>query len=332
MRVQDVAKAVGVSGATVSRALNRSGPVTPKLRRQIEEAARKLGYVLNGRSRAVLSRETPVIGAIIPHLENTSFAAAAEAMQERLADSGYGFVLASNGYSRETEFAKVKALVAHGVAGVILVGGEHDTETLNYLYDHSVPFVFTWTITPGMPSVGFDNAEAAARIANHLLDLGHTRFGVIAGLTWDNDRARSRLEGVRAALAARGLPLLDEALIERPYRIVEGQLAARALLSVKRKPTAIYCGNDLLAFGALIECNLQGIRVPQDLSITGFDDLDFASQIRPGLTTLHIPAKEIGERAVDYLLAKIAGTPTPLIVEVPVGLMVRDTTAPPRRE
>ena len=331
VRVEDIARAVGVSGATVSRALNGTGPVAAEVRGRIEETASRLGYVPQGSARAALARQLPVIGAILPHLENTSFAAGAEALQQRLAEAGYGCVLASSGYDRSTEFAKVRTLVAHGVVGVLFVGGEHDPDALRFLDDRGIPYVFTWTLTKGMPSVGFDNAEAASRIATHLLDLGHRRIGAIAGVTRDNDRAHSRLDGLRRTLAERGLSLTQEALMKRPYRIVEGQLALRVLMASEQPPTAVYCGNDLLAFGALIECARQGIQVPQDISIAGFDDLEFASQIRPALTTLHIPAREIGERAAEQLLARIAGAPTALTVEVSVGLMVRDTTAPPRK-
>lgn len=329
--MEDIARAAGVSGATVSRALNGSGPVASELRSRIETIADKLGYVPQGAGRSSLHRQVPVIGAVIPHLENLSFAAGAEAMQQRLGEAGYGFVLASSGYNRKSELDKVKAQVAHGVAGIMLVGAQHDPETLGFLKDRRIPYVVTWTLTEDMPSVGFDNAAAAGRIATHLLDLGHQRFGAIAGIIRDNDRARERVQGVRKVLAERGLPLAQEVLTERPYRIVEGQLAMRALLDAEQPPTAVYCGNDLLAFGALIECARQGVRVPEDISIAGFDDLDFASQIRPALTTLHIPVKEIGIRAAEYLLARISGEPTPPSVEVPVGLMVRDTTGPARR-
>jgi LacI family transcriptional regulator len=111
-----------------------------------------------------------------------------------------------------------------------------------------------------------------------LLDLGHRNFGVIAGVTKSNDRAIARVKGIRKALKARGLPLKQERLIERPYRIADGQLAMRALMTEKNRPTAVICGNDVLAFGAMLECQRLGIKIPGEVSIVGFDDLDFASQ------------------------------------------------------
>lgn len=331
VRVEDVAQAAGVSGATVSRTLNRTGPVSERMRQRIERAVRELRYVPNGAARALASQQTRAIGAVVPTLENPNFAITVEAAQQRLVGNGYSLVVASTGYSPEQESGQIRSLVAHGVDGLILVGAQRSAETMEFLRTRRVPCVVTWTLADdGMPSVGFDNARAAGTLAQHLLDLGHRHIGVIAGLTRNNDRAALRLEGIRRALGERGLDLPRELLIERPYKIAEGQLALRALMTSSPRPTAVICGNDQLAFGALIECGRQGIGVPAELSVAGFDDLDFAGQIVPALTTMHVPAEEIGLRATEYLLATIDGQPAPVTTEVPVHLIVRDTTAPPR--
>ncbi|MGE4247693.1 MAG: substrate-binding domain-containing protein, partial [Parvibaculaceae bacterium] len=223
-----------------------------------------------------------------------------------------------------------QALVAHGVDGIILVGAQRDPRIVEFLNARRIPYVVTWTLTDdGTPCVGFDNAEAARRLANHLLDLGHRHIAVIAGLTRNNDRAAARLEGVRQALGDRGLEVPKEMLIERPYRIAEGQFALRALVAMTPRPTAIVCGNDQLALGALVECGRRRIAVPRDLSIVGFDDLEFAGQIAPSLTTIHVPAEEIGLRAAEYLLARIGGQPFAVTTEVPVNLIVRESSGPP---
>lgn len=332
VRVEDIARAVGVSGATVSRALNGTGPVADDVRSRIEAVALELGYVPNGAARALASQRTRTIGAILPTLENPNFAACAEALQRRARDAGYSFLLASSGYDRKSEFEQVGALAAHGIDGLVLVGAERDSDAARFLATKRIPYVVTWVIArDGTPSVGFDNGEAARRLVTHLMDLGHTHIGVIAGIMRDNDRAQGRVDGIRRALAERGLALPQERLIERPYRIIEGQLALRALLAAPAPPTAVICGNDQLAFGALIECNRQGVNVPRDLSIVGFDDLEFASQLVPALTTMHVPAEDIGRRAAEYLVARIAGEPASPVVEVPVTLVVRDSTAPPAR-
>ncbi len=330
VRVADVALAAGVSGATVSRALNRTGPVSDDIRRRIEQAVVELGYVPNGAARALASQRAHAIAAIVPTLENTNFAITAEAAQRRLVEAGYNFLVASTAYDPEREADHIQSLVAHGVDGVILVGARRDPEIVRFLQARRVPYVVTWSLAgDGTPSVGFDNAEAARKLANHLLDLGHRQIGVIAGLTKNNDRAAARLEGVRRALEDRGLALPRELLIERPYRIAEGQFGLRALMAMAPRPTAVICGNDQLAFGALIECGRQGVSVPAEISIVGFDDLEFAEQIEPSLTTMHVPAEEIGHRAAEYLLAKIVGQPAATTTAVSVNLIVRESSGPP---
>lgn len=331
VRVADVALAAGVSGATVSRALNRTGPVSDRVRERIERAVIELGYVPNGAARALASQRTHVIGVIIPTLENTNFAITAEAAQQRLVKAGYNFLVASAGYDPDRESKQIQSFLTHGVDGVILVGAQRDPDVVSALNSRGIPYVTTWTLADDdTPSVGFDNAEAARKLTGHLLDLGHRQIGVIAGLTQNNDRAAARLDGVRRALTERDLVLAREMLIERPYRIAEGQLALRSLMATSPRPTAVVCGNDQLAFGALIECGRLGLAVPQYVSIVGFDDLEFAGQIVPALTTVHVPAEEIGLRAAEYLLARISGHPAAITTEVPVSLIVRESSGPPR--
>jgi LacI family transcriptional regulator len=330
VKVEDVALAAGVSGATVSRALNNAGFVSEEILRRVKDAANKLGYVPHGAARALASQRSRAIGAIVPTLENLNFAIGAEAVQRRIIQAGYNLLVASTGYEPSRELPHVQDFAAHGVDGIVLVGAHRDPAVIEFLRARRIPYVATWVLAdPDTPSVGFDNAAAAGRLARHLLDLGHRHIGVIAGLVRNNDRAAARLEGIRQALAERDLALPQELLIERPYRIVEGQFAMRALMSTSPRPTAVICGNDQLAFGALLECGRQGISVPRDVSVAGFDDLEFASQIRPSLTTLHVPAEEIGLRAAEYLLARIENRPVANMTEVPVNLIIRESTAPP---
>ena len=145
VRVADIAQAVGVSGATVSRALARTGAVSEPLQRQIEAAARELGYVPNGAARALASRKSRAIGAIIPTLENLSFASGAEAMQRCVIEAGYSFLVASTGYDPAREFAQVRAFAAHGVDGIMLVGGARDAAVTDFLHGQKIPYVITWT-------------------------------------------------------------------------------------------------------------------------------------------------------------------------------------------
>jgi LacI family transcriptional regulator len=193
-----------------------------------------------------------------------------------------------------------------------------------------IPFVNTAIYDPRSPhpNIGFDNQAAAVRLTEHLLDLGHRSFAMIAGPSQVSDRAGGRVKGVRQALAARGLTLPAERTIEGPYRVQQGRQGLRALMSGKSRPTVVVCGNDVLAFGALLEAQALGLRVPHDVSIAGFDDLDWASQLPPGLTTVALPAREVGQLAADYLMNRLAGQTVPHATEVEVKLILRGSTGP----
>ena len=251
-------------------------------------------------------------------------------MQRRLSDAGYTLLLASSNYDAQEELRQVKALTAHGIAGMMLVGRVHAPGMVEFLRAKKIPHVNAWVVDPEQPCVGFDNREIGRSLANYLIDLGHTRFGVIAQDTRSSDRAAERVAGVREALSARGLPAPQERLSEQPYKIVEGQLALRSMMQSRERPTAVICGTDTLAYGAMSEARQLGIEVPGELSIAGINDAEFSAHLDPPLTTIHLPADEVGTRAADYLLDCVRGRPTVRATEIAFSLIVRGSTAPPR--
>lgn len=326
----DVAALAGVSTASVSRVLNRTAFVSEDVRQKVEQACRDLGYVPNGAARALSSSRTMTIGAIVPTIENSGFALTVSSLQRHLKKAGYTLLLASSEYDPEAELNEARTLLTRGIDGMMLVGGEHHAQLLPLILQHAVPFVETWTLTPGRPSVGFDNAEAAYELTRHIVELGHRRIGLIAGRTSSNDRSSAREAGVRACLRDRKLDLACEWFIERPYRILDGQQAMRALLARPDRPTAVICGNDQMAFGALIETMRTGLKVPDDISVAGFNDLEYAAHLTPPLTTIRVPAEEIGAEAARLLLAQIANSvDLNAHVNVPYSLVTRASTAAP---
>ncbi len=328
--LQDVARQAGVSTATVSRVINRAAPVSDDVRQRVEAASRALGYIPNGVARALSSRRTGAIGAVIPTIENDGFARTVFALQKRLQAAGRTLLLANSDYDLDVELDEVTRLLSQGVDGLVLIGGDHRPGLTTLVERKHIPLVEIWTLTASVPCVGFDNAHQASVLADHLLDLGHRRIAILAGQTEHNDRAAARVMGVRASLAARGLATCAEWLTAQPYRIGEGRRGARALMSMAEPPTAIVCGNDQLAFGVLVEARALGVKVPDDLSVVGFGDSDYAEFLDPPLTTMHAPAEEIGDRAATYLLARLAGEPAETMQSVAVDLIVRGSTAPPR--
>lgn len=329
--LEDVARLAGVSRATASRALATPDKVRAKARNAIVEAVVALGYVRHGPASALASRRTFLIGAIVPTLDNPIFARCLDALQRTLDAAGFTLLVATSGYSTHQELAGIQTLLERGVDGVILVGGRRPADIYTLLDSKNVAYCLTWSSSSdaGQVCVGFDNRLAAINIVDYLFGLGHRRFGMIAGLTQDNDRAAERIDGVRIALRTRGL---EPIVIERRYSISEGQDGARVLMDRASPPTALICGNDILALGAMAGCASLKLRVPQDVSITGFDDLDFARCTTPSLTTIRVEADEIGRRAAERLIALITGNGPQNSVQLPVDLIVRGSTAPPPDE
>jgi LacI family transcriptional regulator len=328
----DVAQHAGVSTATVSRVLNNPEKVAAKSRLAVNKSIEVLGYIPDGAARALASRHSGIIGAIVPTLDNALFAAGIQSLQRRLRQHDYTLIVASHEYDLTEELNEVKMLLRQGVDALLLVGSQHDPTLLRLLEEKRVPYVncWAWDSRSEQPFIGFDNRKAARKIADYLLDLGHVDLAVIAGRTENNDRARDRVLGIKDAIESRKLRLAPENIIERSYSVKQGRDAMRQLLRMDRLPTAVLCGNDILAMGAVAECQSSGIRIPAEISITGFDDLDMSSQIKPALTTLHVPSAEMGKNAAEYLVTKIRREPFDPPAEMETQLMVRETTAKPQ--
>ena len=328
----DVARSAGVSTATVSRTLNNPEKVAEKSRLAVKAAIDSLGYIPDGAARALASRQSKIIGAVVPSLDNALFAAGIQSLQRRLKYHGYTLIVASHEYDLDEELEEVKILLRQGVDGLLLVGSRHDPKLIQMLENKAVSYVNCWAYDPHskQPCIGFDNRKAARKITQHLLDLGHTDFAVIAGRTENNDRAADRLRGIAEVIRENNLSLPEDRIQQSYYSVKRGREAMRMLLKADKRPTAVLCGNDILALGAIAECQSAGIKVPQDISITGFDDLDMSSQMIPALTTIHVPSAEMGEQAADFLVAQIRQQSPVLHTEIMTDLMLRETTTKPR--
>ena len=332
-KLDDVARVAEVSLATASRALSTPHLLKPATLARVQEAARLLGYMPHGAARALASRRTHTIGAIIPTLDNAIFASSTQALQRELGEQGYQLLLGSHEYDSDREVKVTRALLERGVDGLVLVGTDHSPELYQLLVGFRSPYVLTWSLDESNHHhcVGFNNREAAARVAQYLYGLGHREFAMISGFAAHNDRARDRITGVREALSARGIQLGFQRVVETSFSVQSGREALRAVLQSAPRPSAVICGNDVLAQGVLIEALALGIDVPGLLSITGFDDMELAAQLPPGLTTVRIPTAEIGRRTALHLLARLSGEKTERRTELAVELIVRGSTAPPAK-
>ena len=329
--VRQVARAAGVSTATVSRALNTPERVTPPIRARVLEAARRLNYIPDPAARALSSQRSYRVGALIPTIDNSIFARFVEALQKRLRAAGYGLLISSYEFDPQLELEETKGLLEGGIDGLILTGERRDPALYELLSARRLPYVLTSIYLPEgpHPCVGYDNRAGAAAVARYLADLGHREIAMIQGPTAVNDRAFLRARGVHDALEARGIPLSPGRVVERPFSITHARAALRHLLSGAPEITAVVCGNDVLAIGALLEAQSLGLEVPGQLSIVGFDGLELAAQMAPPITTVDVHTGRMGRNAGEYLLARLKGDFAPPKTLIESSLVVRGSSGPP---
>ncbi len=323
--LNDVAKLAKVSTATVSRCLNNPSQVSKAKRERVMNAVRELGYAPNFGAQALAAKRTNTFGAIIPTMDNAIFARGLQAFQEELGRHGVTLLVASSSYSPELEEEQIRALVARGADALLLIGHDRTADSYAFLEQRRIPYVVAWTFNEAQsrPSIGFDNHKAMKRLMDHVLRLGHRDIALITAPRVGNDRARERFEGVQAAMQAQGLDPASLQIVETPYSIQNGAMAFEGLMSGPARPTAVICGNDVLAAGAMTMAQKLGIDVPGEVSITGFDDIEVAEIVSPGLTTVHVPHRNMGRGAARLLIELRNGEVTQSRVELQADLKLR---------
>jgi len=328
----DVARRAGVSAASVSRVLNHPAKVSPEVRERVTSAMAELRYVRDGAARALASRHSLTIGHVVPTLGIGIFAVGVEALQRRLEEAGYQLLVAASLYDEAKEARQVRALIERGVDGIALVGHRHASEVYQLLRSRKLPYVNTYEFDGHNPHpcIGIDNRKGSLGLTRHLIKLGHREFGIVTAPASLNDRIASRLAGIVDGLADHGIAVPHSHVVEVAQTITDGRRATRALLAQRPEVTAICCTTDTLAIGVLCECRALGIRVPEEVSVAGFSDLDIVSELDPPLSTVHIPADRIGVGIAEFLLARIAGRRGPKKIELEATMIIRGSTGPVR--
>lgn len=331
-KIADVAKAAGVSPATVSRCLNAPASVRPDKRSRVEAAITSLGYRPLAAAQALASRRTRMVGAVFPRLNSILFGSFFGALHDRLDAAGYILVVATSQYDVDAEERHVRALIARGVEALILVGHDHRPGVSRVISQSGLPVISTWAWLDGadVPQIGFSNAGAMSLVIDYLADLGHRRLGLISGHAAWNDRAAGRIAGAHAAAARHGLDLPDDAVEEVAFDLEEGGGAFTRLMSRSDAPTAVICGSDLFAFGALREARRMGLRIPRDVSLIGFDDVEIAACTSPALTSVRTPREAMAVRAASSLIACLDEGEPLHSVRLETELVVRESSGRPR--
>jgi LacI family transcriptional regulator, repressor for deo operon, udp, cdd, tsx, nupC, and nupG len=326
--ITDVARRAAVSTATVSRVLSQPGIVSPATRERVLRAVADLGYEPNPAARALRTLRAQKLLVTLPDISNPFFAHVIRGAEEAARDAGYAVILGDTRHDPELENQYAAMLRRREVDGLLFLG-HRLPESLSSAVAKTpglTPVVNGCEYSPelGVSSVHIDNAVAGEEAMRHLIDLGHTRIGVITG-PLISPISRDRLDGVHRAAAAAPATRLN--VRHGDFSVEAGFNQAANLLA--EGVTALFCFSDEMAIGAMNAVRSRGLACPADVSIVGFDDIRFANYLQPALTTIAQPMSEIGRRCVDLLIKIIVGDLTkPAIVTLPHRLVVRGSTGP----
>ena len=331
--IRQVAALAGVSTATVSRVLARSGRVSPDLDARVRQAAQRLNYQPNRAARNLRARHGSTVGVLIPDIQNLFYTSIVRAIDDEVQQHGYTVLLGNSGGLSDREQIYLDTFRAEGAVGVLLVPNQQDPGLYREFLRSALPTVILdrYLDLAGVDSVSVDNAAGSAEAVKHLAGLGHRRIAMMTGLEYYSvgaERRRGYVEG----LASSGLPV-DKALVrDGEFEREAARLATHRLLSLPDPPTAIFSANNTMSLGVLQAIHERGLRVPDDISLVGFDDMPWQVATQPPLTCVSQPTYEIGAAAARLLMQRIE-TPDRPAQRVVLGttLIVRASSARPAR-
>ncbi|MEP3279897.1 MAG: LacI family DNA-binding transcriptional regulator [Stappiaceae bacterium] len=328
--IVEVAARAGVSPATVSRFFNDPDVVRPPTKKRIEQAAAELGYIRDRMASAMHNRFSGTIGLIVPTIDNAIFAEMVDAFSSQLLTHDRTMLIAAHGYDLQREVGIVRSLLERRIDGIALVGLDHDAVPLNMLAQRDVPVISIWNFseTSAIPCIGADNFEAGRLVTDHLIERGHSDICFIFAETETNDRARARKAGALHAVTSSGSSVPDHRIFTCPYNIGAAKELAAQILEADR-PSAVVCGNDVISHGVLYACQKLKVDVPGALSIVGIGDFRGSADMEPGLTTVRLPARQIGALAADALVGmnETGFPPRPFHLKVELNFMARGSVA-----
>jgi len=304
--LHDVAKLAGVAPITASRALNTPNQVSAEVLRKVGDAVARTGYVPNLLAGGLASTRSRLVAAVVPTISGPVFLETVQSLTAALAERGYQLMLGQAGYAGGREDALLEAIIGRRPDGIVLTSIMHSAEGRRRLLASGIPVVETWDLTPTPIDmlVGFSHVEVGRAVVTYLHAKGRRRLAVVAG---DDERALRRTEAFRAAALALGLAEVRVVTVPAPTTLRSGREALARLLREAGDIDAVFCSSDLLALGVLTEARVQAVRVPQQLSVIGFGDLQFAADLDPALSTVRIRGDAIGRQAAQFIVDRVEG-------------------------
>jgi LacI family transcriptional regulator len=328
--IVDIAKIAGVSQTTVSRVLNSPDMVKDSTRNKVLRVMEENDYVYNALAGGIGKKNTRTLGLIVPTIANPVFALSAKSFEATAALKKYSILLGSTGYCAAHEFDLIRLFMEKQVDGIILTGIPMNEQSIGYLRKKNIPFVVTYEKTEdtNVSYVTFDNAMAARKAMTYLISMGHRRIAFISGNFLASGRAKKRWDGYRKELQKANILYDEQLVIQTEFTVSAGRKAMHKLLKLSIPPTAVLCGTDILAYGAMAGAKDNLIKVGNEISIIGFDDLEMSIAMDPPLTSVRIPAIQMGKMAANILIDRIEGKNTSVVQNVlETDLITRQSVA-----
>lgn len=303
--IRQIALAAGVSTATVSRVLNGSDTVSPSTRSRVADILKQTGYRPNAAAKALATNRTRTIAAIVPTLRHSIFAVFLDAFEEGLAEKGYNLVIATHGFNPATESKRCKEVLQLGAEAIVVSGSEHEPELIDMISASNCPCVFisVHATNKNIATCGYDNRKLAQSAIRYLAQLGHRVIHVVHGPTKNNDRMADRVEGVHQA--RKHNKDLSITLFETDLEVAGGSAVLSNWIADKQLPHACLCLADIIALGMIFEAHRHDVQIPKQMSLMGFENLNWTPHCSPSLSTIDLPAEEMGKVAAEALVNRL---------------------------
>jgi len=329
--IHDVAARAGVSTATVSRTLAAPSLVSEEARSRVLEAIRITGYTPNMAARNLRARRSMMVLVVVPNIANAFFAEVLRGIDDELVAHGYGIIIGNLDNLTEREARYVDLVFAGQVDGALLLSGHVPAGNGRLMSEAGLPIATICMEIPGalFPSVMVDDQKSSRQVAEYLVSLGHRTFGYVSGPK-GNRNDLGRREGFAAALADAGFDPARISYWQGDFMVESGVQAAHEFLASPRRPTAVYAASDSMAISFMKTVMEAGVRVPDDVSVVGFDGIEFSEFVTPTLTTIQQPRNEIGRTGARILIEALTSGNWPQSVRLEAPLIIRNSTAPPR--